>query len=307
MSAKDFGYFLLFIGVVWIALIIPFDSTLFRNSLTLPIGLIIFGSLFVVKGLLKLEVIDKPLGYAFLVFIILMVRSNTFLIFTPWDLMHYELTESYANSFNITNASPLSLACDACSMSLLSSSDAQVKTSMKHAVNSRPTIDFKNDSLSINLKHDVPTGMSGALINYSIPDGAGEVQIKAGVGSIDINLVNAENNNRLNISTGVGSINLTNFKTIGFSDTFIDSGVGSVKILIDGVTGDKTIDISTGVGSIDLFIKLGLIIRFELNTGIGSVDNDYGGASLAEYSNATNRLLIKAHTGIGSIDVKLTN
>jgi|GEM_PF-3130726 len=303
MSAKDFGYFLLFIGIAWLALIIPFDPTPFMEPLTLPIVLVLFGSFYILKSFIKSEALDKALGYTFLVFIILMVRANGFLIFTPWNLINAELTESYYNSIAIPNGSPVNLGCDSCSLRLISSVNDNVTASIKHSVNSNPEV-IVNNGLSITLKHTIKGHISGGEVNYSIPSLTGNVNVKSGVGSIDINLNNADNPNYLNISTGVGSINLTSFDTIGFEDTIINTGVGSVSVSIDGLNGSKTLDINVGVGSIELFVKPGLVIQFSLNTGLGSVDNNYLSASNADFSNAANRLIITAHTGLGSVSVK---
>lgn len=304
MSTKDLGYFLIFIGALWLAFIIPIDLSMLKGINVLPVGLIIFGSAFLIQGFIDVELVDKLLGYLFLIFIVLFIRANGFFL-TPWTFFtEPSLTEEYNNSFIIDNGSVLNLGCDACSLHLMSSPDNEVKAFMNHDASSSPIIIQESGFLSVSLKQDkIP--MSGGFVNYSIPSITGDVALHLGVGSIEVNLLNLPNNAYLNISTGAGSINLTNFSTLGFKEVYLDTGVGSIDVLINGVNGSQVLELNTGVGSVELFVKPGLIVQFDLSTGLGSVSNNYGSTSTAEFNSAVNRLIVKAHTGIGSVDINL--
>ncbi|MFA5406759.1 MAG: hypothetical protein WC307_05370 [Candidatus Nanoarchaeia archaeon] len=286
--SNDFGWFLVWLGAVSMAFIMPINTSFLVNHYSLPLGLIFFGALSLLFGYFGVKSLSKVNGVVLAVFFVLLFRAyawNMPLVF----LGQAQLSDSLSQSFNASNTF---IDCSVCDVKLLIGDELNFDVSY-NAVHTSIISSVVNDSLFVNTKS--LDSFSRSLINLTIPANVSPITFSAGVGRLAGSLALTESN----ISLGVGKIDL-NISVNGSS--FVSVGVGSVDLLVDSVVGNSLLSVNAGVGSIVIDLPESLDYSLELSTGLG-------GSSVlipiksSGFDNASNRLLIIADTGVGSISI----
>ncbi|MBN1311145.1 MAG: hypothetical protein JXB30_06975 [Anaerolineae bacterium] len=110
------------------------------------------------------------------------------------------------------------------------------------------------------------------------------------------------------VNAGVGE-SVLDLTGINLSSLEIHAGVGSLTVILPA-EGDFSVDIDAGVGGVDLTIPESLEAHIQYDGGLSSLDAPDRFDKIGDdvwvtenYSDATNRALIKVSAGIGSINV----
>jgi hypothetical protein len=287
VMANDFGWFLVWLGVVGLVFITPMNLESIRNPYILPLGLILFGFVNIVLGFIGIRDLTKLKDIAFAVFIVLLLKAyvwdfpTIFFIPAPYNT-------NYSNSF--ITGSPV-FSCDVCNTTLVRGEDLSVfvEYSDAHA-------EVIESADGVRLKQKDPLGGGNMLI--TLPDNASSLKFDSGVGSIEGVLEGVS----ANVSLGVGAIELT--LDLDNCSVIADTGVGGVHIMVNEVLGDSFLILNTGVGGVEVWVPDGIEYSLVLKAGLGGVNNYLGAINSAGYDSATNRLFIKADVGVGGIEVK---
>jgi hypothetical protein len=278
--SKDFGYFLITIGIIWLLFTIPIEVSFMNNPYTLPLGLIIIGGVMLITSYFGVKHVSS---IAFFIFIALWLKAGAW---TPSP----SLTEQYSEIINASSQSILEIQCGACeSTIMMSHNDIQVNN------NYTKGLSFKSEKQDNKIKL-FSEGFGGSKNMIRIPIIKG-LNYEIGVGSLCVKSSSIES---VNISTGVGSIKLGD---LIFTNLITSTGIGSIELNVTNVNSEVSVDLSTGIGSIEVNVIEGLEYKIDASAGLGSVDNELGLYS-SDYDEVEDKLYTHASTGIGSIKIK---
>lgn len=144
----------------------------------------------------------------------------------------------------------------------------------------------RTSNRAVNLEITVPPDT-----NVVVDNGAGTVLVQAVRGELDLH-------------SGAGDVGATG----GLAGGRLDTGAGTVRY--EGAPLEDLF-LETGAGSIVLFLPADADVDLDLSTGVGSVDTDefevFGDVSPRHVNGSigTGGPTIEAHTGAGSIDVRV--
>jgi len=313
----DFGWFLVTIGVIWFAIIVPYDFSCLRSPYILPLLFILGGISTILFAYVKfLRPLNRFVSIAFIVLVILFVRAN----WVDFGGFISGSTQAggdllYDTNFTVTNETVFSLSCGSCRTTVMNSEIDDIRVVFNYSDPSVPTMVQDDNRISVTLNRTPASWINSFdIAELYLNDIISHVSISTGAGSmtLDNNRETVEDS-ELRISTGAGSVNISEFDSLGFENIYLSTGAGSVDCVVSSITGEKRVDIDTGVGSIDISILSSIPHKIVYNTGVGSFDYPNTDCSLScdgevksnDYDNATDSLYININTGVGSIDIDL--
>ena len=281
--SKDFGWFLISVGVIWLVLVSPIELDFLKNPLSLPIGLIIIGSVNVLNYYINSELISKINGLLFVIFVILLLRAYSWNM--PFVFMHELAPRSNSYNSSFIPSGNLMLNCDACEVILNKSNFyADVKVNYPDGVN----VSVLPNSISIDSNNNM---MTSSLVSLSLPAVIYDFNVNAG--SID-GLIDGSGN----ITINAGSIDLG---LVIDGNIMVVSDVGSVNLVVSEVKGDSLLYVESDVGSINLELGSAEYL-IEASAGVGSVNNNRGAKSVS-YDSSSDRVKVIVSTDVGSINI----
>ncbi|HLE06720.1 MAG TPA: hypothetical protein VI790_05165 [Candidatus Nanoarchaeia archaeon] len=282
--SKDFGWFLISVGIIWLVLVSPIELGFLKNPLSLPIGLIVIGVVSVLNYYVNSEIVSKLNGLLFIIFIILLLRAYSWNM--PFVFMHGMVprTNSYNTSF--IPAGVLTVDCDACEV-VIDKNNFYADFSVSYPDN------VNISSLPNGIKIDNGNNMmSSSLLSMSLPVVVYDVNVNAG--SIDGSIDGSGN-----ITINAGSIDLG---VAINGDVRVVSNVGSINLAVNEVSGDSLLYIKSDVGSIN--VNLGSTeYMIEASVNVGSVNNNRGTSKSAGYNSSSDRVRVIVSTDVGSINI----
>lgn len=281
--SKDFGWFLISAGVIWLVLVSPIELDFLKNPLSLPIGLIIMGLVNVLNYYINSDLISKVNGLLFVIFVILLLRAYSWNM--PFVFMHGMVPRSNSYNSSFMPSGNLMLNCDACEVVINKSAYyADVKVNYPDGVN----VSVLPNIISIDSYDNM---MASSLVSLSLPSVVYDFSVNAG--SIDGFIVGAGN-----ITINAGSINLG---LVVIDDVRVVSNVGSIDLAVNEVNGDSVLYVKSDVGSINIELD-GVEYLVEAGASVGSVNNNRGVKS-AGYDSSSNRVRVIVSTDVGSINI----
>lgn len=296
---KGFGWFLIFVGIIWLASTIPADLSLMRNSWVLPAALIILGGLSIFTGITGVKHIA---GIAFIVFIILFIRAGLWADFASWMPWHMmgSLTETYNETFTSNAETEINFIMSVGKTVLGSSGTSELIADIKYSKGL--SISGVQEGNSITIQYDSKLCCGGSENTLYLPYIFNMLNAKTGAGNIELSSSDALVADTINLTAGVGSIT-ADFENILVQNIEINAGVGSVEITVPDVAGQIAMNIDVGVGSAEIIVDKDTEYYFEADAGLGSIENGFGSLKSSGYDTAENRIYINAKTGVGGIKI----
>jgi hypothetical protein len=153
-------------------------------------------------------------------------------------------------------------------------------------------------------------------VDYQVQDGVGELRLEERgeqepfspgyTGRLDLTLTDAVPID-LSIDSGVGAATL-DLEVLTLTALYVDTGVGSTEITLG--EGSYTADINTGIGAVTIDLPEDAEVRVETDGGLGTTNVPNRFEKIDDetwetpgYSTATEQIVLRIDTGIGSVDI----